>query len=62
MAKKKTRSTVSRIESPRKPEVEGAAKTTSLSTEYHYVIRDLTQIAIIAIVLIAGLVALSFFI
>lgn len=32
-----------------------------LAKEYHYVISDLSQIAIIAAVLIVGLVGLSFF-
>jgi len=33
-----------------------------LSEEYHYVVEDLARIGIIAAVLVAGLIALSFFI
>jgi hypothetical protein len=63
MAKKRTRSTSAapRTIAPRITEME-AAPAKSLSTEYHYVIRDLTQIAVIAAVLVAGLIVLSFFI
>jgi len=32
-----------------------------LSVQYHYVVKDLRQIAIIAAILIGGLVGLSFF-
>jgi hypothetical protein len=37
-------------------------QTVDLAAEYHYVIEDLERIGIIAAILIAGLVVLSFFI
>jgi len=37
-------------------------QTVDLAAEYHYVIEDLQRIGIIAAILIAGLVVLSFFI
>jgi hypothetical protein len=64
MSKRKPRRTSRPVS--RRP-VSGAEMTQSKSepvnlvTEYHYVIADLTQIALIAAVLIAGLVGLSFF-
>jgi hypothetical protein len=45
----------------RSAKVEQAATEVDLSVEYHYVVDDLKLIGLIAAVLIAGLVILSFF-
>ncbi len=64
MAKRKPRRTAKAI-SRRPVRSAEAVQTKSaepldLAAEYHYVISDLSQIAVIAAVLIAGLVGLSF--
>ena len=66
MAKRKPRTRAPRTTSPSRatiaPEAAiGGGRSADFSTEYHYVIEDLRRIAIIAAILIAGLLALSFF-
>ncbi len=71
MAKRKTRRTAAVVRDTSPGAQQSAVKTSAavspapgrrpdLNEEYHYVLRDLRQIAIIAAILIAGLVALSF--
>lgn len=54
----------SRRRSSRRQQTEAVEEkqTVDLAAEYHYVIEDLERIGIIAAILIAGLVILSFFI
>lgn len=67
MAKRKPRTraprTASSVGAAAVPEaaVPAGGRRADFSTEYHYVIEDLRRIAIIAAILIAGLLALSFF-
>jgi hypothetical protein len=63
MAKRKStrRSSTSRKPRTRAPQAAEPVKELNLAEEYHYVVEDLRNMAIIALVLIAGLVALSFF-
>lgn len=63
MAKRKSkrRSRAPRRPSNIAPKVAEPVKELNLAEEYHYVVEDLRSMAIIALVLIAGLVALSFF-
>lgn len=60
MAKKRTRSTNAAPRAAASVPAAEAAPAKALSTEYHYVIRDLMQIATIAAVLVVGLIVLSF--
>ncbi len=66
MAKRKPRSkSPRRVTLPQERAPSAAPATTTrlvdLSVQYHYVVKDLRQIAIIAAILIGGLVGLSFF-
>lgn len=62
MAKRKSKRQRSKPRSSRTraPQAE-PVKELNLAEEYHYVVEDLRNMAIIALVLVAGLVALSFF-
>lgn len=66
MAKRKPRTRMPRTmpaETAQFPETAPVgSRRGDLGTEYHYVVEDLKRIALIAVVLIAGLVALSFII
>jgi hypothetical protein len=67
MAKRKPRTrsprTMPPAGAPTAPEAVASSggRRTDFSTEYHYVIEDLKRIGIIAAILIAGLLTLSFF-
>jgi hypothetical protein len=60
MAKRKSKRRSSTSRRPKTRQAE-PVKELNLAGEYHYVVEDLRNMAIIALVLIAGLVALSFF-
>lgn len=60
MTKRKSKRRSSKPRNPRTRQAE-PVKELNLAEEYHYVVEDLRNMAIIALVLIAGLVALSFF-
>lgn len=63
MSKRKSRRRSSAPRSPRTstPKAAEPIKELNLAEEYHYVIADLRNMALIALILIAGLVVLSFF-
>ncbi len=63
MAKRKSsrRGPAPRRPSNIKPKAAEPVKELNLAEEYHYVVEDLRSMAIIALILIAGLVVLSFF-
>jgi hypothetical protein len=62
MTKRKSKRRSSQPRSPRTrtPKAE-PVKELNLAEEYHYVVEDLRSMALIALVLVAGLVVLSFF-